>query len=213
MRHTEYSRGAIFWAALPETRNPSCVEKGYRPVVIVSSFLGSLSSEIVMVCPMTSKLKDMSVNVVVNWSSPKGSKSQVLCNQIMTLPKYMLQNPSGRVSPEELDEINNAIIIALGIAPSYVSNLQTSQEKLINLKKDVALMKDLIPQAKDIIRQLTEVVNRAEPRRVKHRRSQEEIDDFIREWEDPYNNKKEVAEAYNFSSVTTARQFYNRRVK
>lgn len=211
MRHTEYSRGAIFWAALPESRNPSCVEKGYRPVVIVSSFLGSLSSEIVMVCPMTSKLKDMSVNVVVNWSSPKGAKSQVLCNQIMTLPKFMLQNPSGRVSPEELDEINNAIIIALGIAPSYVSNLQTSQEELINLKKDVALMKDLIPQAKDIIRQLTEVVNRAKPRRAK--RSQEEIDDFMREWEDPYNNKTEVAEAYKFSSVTTARQFYKRRVK
>ena len=109
-------RGAIYFVNMPEhkdTSRHSC-EAGYRPVVIVSSHAGNRTSDIVMACPITTKIKELSCNVKIGWSSD-GRPSQVLCNQIVTLPKSELICRRGHVTLEEQKQIDIAMLISLGI--------------------------------------------------------------------------------------------------
>ena len=77
------------------------------------------------------------------------------------------------------------------------------------LRKMPPLLQQLLPEAKSLITKLTEVTKRVEGIKVikKIKRSPEEIADFIREWDDPYNNKKEVAEAFGFGTYSSAYSF------
>lgn len=113
----QYARGEIFYCNLPEIQDIQnhSVQRGCRPVVIVSSPTGLIKNNVVMVCPLTTKIKQLKVNVNVAWSIDKYSCSQVLCNQIMTVPKQSLYNFNGRLTPNELERVDNAILISLGI--------------------------------------------------------------------------------------------------
>lgn len=203
----EYARGNIFWCNLPQhqVQNHS-VEKGYRPVVIISSLMGALNSDILMVCPLTTKIKELSVNVKISWSKDD-RQSQVLCNQIMTVPKIALGKQIGNLTDTEIDDVNTAMLISLGIAPSVTNNIQKA---LISAKKDVELLQQLLPQAKQIITQLTEVVKRTEVTKRK-KRTPEEMADFIKEWNDKGNDRNEVAEAFGYKSYGAAYAAANKR--
>ena len=109
-------RGAIYFVKMPEhktVQRHSC-EQGYRPVVVVSSHVGNRTSDIVMVCPITTKIKELSCNVKIGWSMD-GRPSQVLCNQIVTIPKSELVYRRGFVTLEEQKQIDIAMCISLGI--------------------------------------------------------------------------------------------------
>lgn len=113
-------RGEIYFVKMPEhttTSRHSC-EWGYRPVVVVSSEIGNRTADIVMACPVTTRIKRLSCNVDINWSLD-GRQSQVLCNQIVTLPKAELRFCRGRLTPDELRNVNNAMLISLGIRANY----------------------------------------------------------------------------------------------
>lgn len=113
-------RGNIYFVKMPEHKtilNHSC-ESGYRPVVVVSSHAGNRTSDIVMVCPITTKIKRLSCNVDIGWSN-NGKQSQVLCNQIITLPKSALLYKRGFVTLKEQKQIDIAMLISLGINVNY----------------------------------------------------------------------------------------------
>lgn len=113
-------RGAIYFVKMPEHKNTqhhSC-ERGYRPVVVVSSNIGNRTSDIVMVCPITTKIKELSCNVKICWTLD-GRQSQVLCNQIVTLPKSELVYKRGHITLEEQKRIDIAMLISLGINVDY----------------------------------------------------------------------------------------------
>lgn len=113
-------RGAIYFVRMPDHRGigkHSC-EYGYRPVVVVSSHAGNKTSDIVMACPITTKIKDLSCNVKIGWSMD-GRPSQVLCNQIVTIPKSECINRRGHVTLEEQKQIDIAMCISLGININY----------------------------------------------------------------------------------------------
>lgn len=113
-------RGSIYFVQMPEhkTTEPHSCEKGYRPVVVVSSHIGNKSSDIVMACPITTKIKHLSCNVDIAWTYD-GRPSQVLCNQIITLPKSELIIKRGWVTLEEQRQIDIAMCISLGINMDY----------------------------------------------------------------------------------------------
>lgn len=218
----KFNRGSIYFCTLPQTasasqivHNNNSVERGYRPVVIVSSLAGLLLSDIVMVCPLTTKEKVMSVNVPISWSTDD-RKSYILCNQIMTIPKNILGLPVGNLTDAETEEMNRAILIALGIVPVVASTIRESQEAAQKAAKDREALDKLIPAAKDLVAQLTSLIQTAAPTvseggvRGYKRRTPEEIADFIREWDDRYNDKKAVAKAFGFSSYSTAYSFRQR---
>lgn len=112
-------QGDIYFVHLPCCMGS--VEGGYRPVVIVSSNRGIDTSNAIMVCPITSQRKQLSCNVDIDWSTDNNLKSQVLCNQIMTIPKYELLSASrvGCVTIKELQRIAIAMLISLDIKTNY----------------------------------------------------------------------------------------------
>lgn len=112
-------RGNIYFVRMPDHRaqTHSC-ERGYRPVVVVSSHAGNRTSDIVMVCPITTKVKHLSCNVDIGWSMDT-RQNQVLCNQIVTIPKSELMYPRGRISLEEQKKVDIALCISLGINIDY----------------------------------------------------------------------------------------------
>jgi mRNA-degrading endonuclease toxin of MazEF toxin-antitoxin module len=125
-------RGSIYFVRMPEhdTRQAHSCERGYRPVVVVSSNIGNRTSNIVMVCPLTTRVKSLSCNVDVNWSAD-GRPSQVLCNQIVTIPKSELVCKRGQVSLEEQRRIDIAMCISLGIRVNFeaVGNYDYKRER------------------------------------------------------------------------------------
>lgn len=109
-------RGNVYIVSLPKEKQyfvQSC-EEGTRPCVVVSSQAGCMSAPVVMVCPITTKLKDLSCNVTVGWSQD-GRTSQVLCNQIITVPREALQRYKGKISPDDMKKVDKAIKISLGV--------------------------------------------------------------------------------------------------
>lgn len=113
-------RGCIYFVKMPEhkTAQAHSCERGYRPVVVVSSHAGNRTSDIVMACPITTRVKDLSCNVKIGWSMDD-RPSQVLCNQIVTLPKSELRFKRGFVTLEEQRQIDIAMCISLGINIDY----------------------------------------------------------------------------------------------
>lgn len=213
MASHEYLRGGIYWANLSKYPQSS-VQGGYRPVVIVSSVAGCISSDVVTICPLTTKIKDLSVNVTVK-PLINGRPQQVLTNQLVTVPKSLLTNPSGWLDKEDLAKVEQGVMTSLGILKPIVDKAKASQEALLQAKKDKEDLENLIPQAKDIINKLTEIVNRSKVSKVgpeaprKYiRRSKEEIEEFIKEWEDNGNDRNEVAEAFGFNSYSSAYNFW-----
>lgn len=106
-------KGDVYIVKLPEQTDCS-VETGVRPVVVVSSNIGCRTADIVMVCPITTRLKRLSCNVDISWTLDN-RPSQVLCNQIMTIPKDLLQYYKGYIPTHEIRQIERAIMLSLGI--------------------------------------------------------------------------------------------------
>lgn len=213
-RKLEFTKGSVYWANLPKYRQSS-VQSGTRPVVVVSSLKGNLNSDVVMIAPLTTKIKPLCINADIDFMVDN-RPSQVLCNQIQTVPKSALFNYVGELSIKDIDEVEKCILISLGIAKPAVEVVKSNQEALAAQKEDRKALDDLIPRANEIIKQLTEIINRQTIKKVPKikngrkytRRTEEEIQDFLREWEDPYNNKNEVAEAFGFTGYAAAYNFF-----
>lgn len=112
-------RGTIYFVTLPGYDDVihSC-EQGYRPVVVVSSEVGNRTNNIAMVCPITTKIKKLSCNVNIEWNV-NGKQSQVLCNQIMTIPQAYLTRRVGKITPTEQRQVDIAMLISLGVKVNY----------------------------------------------------------------------------------------------
>lgn len=109
-------RGSVYFIDIPEDKTffNNSVEQGTRPCVVVSSQKGCDTSSIVMVCPITTRIKKHSCNVDISYLCA-GKPSQVLCNQIITVPKSSLIRYKGYVSNREMLRVNDAIRLSLGI--------------------------------------------------------------------------------------------------
>ena len=245
---TKYTKGSVYWARLLPWKDSAVLIKK-RPVVIVSSLVGSLTNQVVTVCPLTTKLKDISVNIDIDFSID-GRKSQVCCSQITTIPKYALQEYAGEMSVEDVDRVSNGILLALGLSQFTAPDIVKAREETTQLTQARQQIETLIPQAKAMIEQLSAAIAtvsvkpkisfpkveddycpprakalfnpapikpapavKAEPKTTKRtyaKRTPEEIKLFMEEWEDPYNDKAEVAHVFGFSTKGVAATFYRR---
>lgn len=114
-------RGDIYFVELPNAfGGVNSVERGRRPVVVVSSDIGCRTAPVVMVAPLTTKIKRLSCNVDVNWTNGH-RQSQVLCNQLTTIPKAAFTDDgfAGYLSADELSRVDDAILISLGLIQKY----------------------------------------------------------------------------------------------
>jgi len=89
--------------------NPSkgSEQAGFRPVVIISGNLVNQYLNIVICCPLTSKIKDYKGNVVLipNKQNNLKLKSEILTFHIRSITKVRLKKKIGEISEKEFETL------------------------------------------------------------------------------------------------------------
>lgn len=82
-------------------------QSGYRPALIISGNTMNDNFPLVIVCPLTSKIKNFLGNVVINPSSDNGltQKSEILIFQIKSISKKRLVKKRGTLPLTIVEEI------------------------------------------------------------------------------------------------------------
>ena len=111
-------RGQLFYAALDETYVGS-EQTGVRPVIIIQNDTGNEHSPTVIVAPITSKINSKAIiptHVFIK-ALKNGLKqdSIILTEQIKTIDKQRLKHYIGELNSNDMQEIDKALIISLGI--------------------------------------------------------------------------------------------------
>ena len=112
----KFQRGTIIMCDLG-MKNTS-IQRGMRPCVVVSNDKANFFSNVIMAVPLTTKIdRCYPTQVVIEPSEDNNmkNKSLVLCEQIVPInKKEQVQFVIGRVTKEEMDLIDKAMMIALG---------------------------------------------------------------------------------------------------
>ncbi|MEX1001535.1 MAG: type II toxin-antitoxin system PemK/MazF family toxin [Crocinitomicaceae bacterium] len=98
-------QGEIWYANLNPVKGNE--QAGFRPVVIISGDLLNQYLDIVICCPLTSKVKRYKGNVVLhpNKMNQLKKKSEILTFHICSVSKHLLVKKTGSISPTEIDQI------------------------------------------------------------------------------------------------------------
>lgn len=115
MSERVFKRGEIYYADLSPVRGSE--QGGTRPVIIVQNDVGNKYSPTVIVVPLTTILtkSKLPTHVVLYKAADLPCKSLVLCEQIKTIDKSRLQDYKGTVSSEDMEKIDKALKISLGM--------------------------------------------------------------------------------------------------
>lgn len=104
-------RGDIVTAVLPSAYGKP------RPVLVIQSdALEGLDS--VVVCPITSHVRDLEVRVILKPDLTNGLEklSQVMCDKISTLPITKVRDRIGLLDSATLREIEQQLMVVVGLA-------------------------------------------------------------------------------------------------
>ena len=95
----------IWYANLNPTRGNE--QTGYRPVLIISGNMLNKYLEIVIACPLTTKIKNYKRNLDIEPTKQNGlkSKSEILTFHIRSISKDRLMKKIGAISYDELEQI------------------------------------------------------------------------------------------------------------
>ncbi len=86
-------------------------QAGFRPVVIISGNLMNDLTNLVVCCPLTTKIKNYHGNVILEPSKLNGfnENSEILTFHIRSLSKDRLKEKIGKITPLELKGIQNCL--------------------------------------------------------------------------------------------------------
>lgn len=114
----EYKRGDIWLANLDPVIGS---EQGKtRPVLIIQNDIANEYSPVVIVAALTTAVGPKEYPTEVRVRAPEGGLKQdsvVLLNQIRTIDKQRLITYWGRLSPETMRKVDEALKISLGLVP------------------------------------------------------------------------------------------------
>ncbi len=102
-------QGEIWYASLNPIKGSE--QAGYRPVVILSGNLMNTYLKVVIVCPLTTSIKNYKGNVVVKPNKVNGLKkqSEILVFHIRSVSKDRLIERIGIVTSSELEEMKKGL--------------------------------------------------------------------------------------------------------
>ncbi len=111
----EIFRGQVYFTDLGERIGSE--QSGMRPVIIVQNDMGTRNSPTVVVVPVTSQIKkeDMPTHVWLSRNFGLDEVSIALCEHVGTIDKQRLLDNIGTVSPSELQRIDRALAISVGL--------------------------------------------------------------------------------------------------
>ena len=113
-----FNRGSIFWCNLSKNsnNNRTSVQRGMRPVILVSNNIGNNCAPTITVIPLTTKTKHpLPTHVFIEGKNVLPTPSVALCEQIITVDKLQLGDKLGELSADELHAINKSLAIALSL--------------------------------------------------------------------------------------------------
>lgn len=108
-------RGEIYYADLSPAVGSE--QGGIRPVLVVQNDIGNKYSPTVIVCAITSQLTKakLPTHIEVGVDCGLHKPSVALLEQIRTIDKRRLKEKIGELSISQMNQINNAIQISLGL--------------------------------------------------------------------------------------------------
>lgn len=130
-------------------------QQGGRPGIIVSNDACNNSSEFLLVCYLTTQPKtDLPTHVPIMCEQ----QSICLCEQVHTLSKEKMQKYYCSATPEEMKEIDKALMIALGIDINSLSldDYNVLTDKINYLEKQKEILNESLEITKVKIDKLTE---------------------------------------------------------
>ena len=93
-------------------------QSGVRPAIIVQNETGNMYSPTTIICPLTSKKKNMSATHVSLTPDDAGvmTESTVLCEQVRVIDKARIRRKLGEVKNlAKINDINQKILVSFGI--------------------------------------------------------------------------------------------------
>ena len=99
----------IWYADLNPTKGSK--QQGYRPVVIISGDMLNKYLDVVITCPLTTKIKDYKGNVILHPDDQNGlkEKSEIMIFHIRSVSKNRLVKKIGTISKEELSQLKQGL--------------------------------------------------------------------------------------------------------
>lgn len=84
---------------------------GRRPAVIISGNLLNAHLQVVIVCPLTTKIKNYKGNVILESSKGNGliELSEILIFHVRSVSKERLKNKMGSITAKQLSEIKQTL--------------------------------------------------------------------------------------------------------
>ena len=105
-------RGELYRVAQPSSNDP----KKYRIFVVVSRQALIESRFSTVICaPIYSSYEGLSTQVLVGIEEGLKHDSSIHCDALMSLPKSILTNFIGTLSPDKINSLNQALKMALDI--------------------------------------------------------------------------------------------------
>ena len=100
-------RGEVWWAALPKPA-------GRRPVVLVSRDEAYQVRELVIVVPVTTRIREVPTEVPLGRAEGMARRSVANADTLTTIPKRTLIAYAGTLGAERMGQLESAIRFALG---------------------------------------------------------------------------------------------------
>ena len=115
-KNWRYSRGDIYYAIMEP--HIGSEQGGERPVVVLQNDKGNKHSPTIIIATLTSRVDrklSLPTHVLLDQNSGLRVPSIVQLEQIFTIDKRRVQRFAGQASSEEMDRIEAALKISLGI--------------------------------------------------------------------------------------------------
>ena len=109
-------RGDIFYADLSPVIGSE--QGGVRPVLVIQNDVGNKYSPTVIVAAITSQINKAKLPTHIEILSEDyglSKDSVILLEQVRTVDKKRLKEKIGRLDDEQMDHVNDALIISLGL--------------------------------------------------------------------------------------------------
>jgi mRNA interferase MazF len=86
-------------------------QRGFRPVVIVSGNVVNQYLNIVITCPLTTKIKEYKGNVILEPDSENGisAKSEIMIFHVRSISKERLVRKIGKIREGQLEELKKGL--------------------------------------------------------------------------------------------------------
>lgn len=139
-----YKRGQIYIADLTDVKGSE--QGGYRPVLIIQNDIGNRYSPTVIVACITSRVKNnMPTHAMLIDEFREGldKDSVILLEQIRTLDKRRLRKYIGTISNSEMDKVNEALKISVGLREE-IKLTKKQEEELNHVRKELEDVDNII---------------------------------------------------------------------